>query len=42
MPISLQGCDRIYVMSDGLVAEQGTHQQLMAGALPVQAKLAST
>lgn len=27
----LQNVDRIYVLSDGLVAEQGTHAQLMAG-----------
>lgn len=29
---ALQNCDRIYVLSDGVVAEQGTHRQLMAGA----------
>ncbi|PSC71946.1 metal ABC transporter permease [Micractinium conductrix] len=27
---TVQACDRIYVMSDGLVAEQGTHAELMA------------
>ncbi len=27
----LQSVDRIYVLSDGVVAEQGTHAQLMAG-----------
>lgn len=26
----LQGCDRIYVLSEGLVVEQGTHAALMA------------
>ncbi|KAL4440595.1 hypothetical protein ABPG75_003596 [Micractinium tetrahymenae] len=27
---TVQACDRIYVLSDGQVAEQGTHQELMA------------
>lgn len=27
---TIQGCDRIYVLKDGVVAEQGTHAELMA------------
>jgi hypothetical protein len=33
---TVQGCDRIYVLADGLVAEQGTHAQLMAGGQAAQ------